>query len=139
MSSPTAVFLDANIYFTAFSFPEGVSSFIFSLARKNQLSISAIPLVLKEADCNLRHSPRARAAFHQFLREVKIQVRPDPETKAAEKYKDWLGPTDSYVWAGAAASEVLIFITLDRTNFADRRLLPREGAIQIKTPLEILS
>ena len=70
MIQPTQVFLDANIYFTAFAFEKGISSVIFSLARKGHIRISTIPLVLKEADRNLKQAgPEPRNAFHRFLPE----------------------------------------------------------------------
>ena len=139
MIQPTQVFLDANIYFAAFAFKAGLSSVIFSLARKGQILISTIPLVLKEADRNLKEAgPEPRNAFHRFLNEVKIQMLPDPPSKEVQKYREWLSPQDALVWAGVLSSKVFIFLTLDRKNFLDRNLLPGKESLQIKTPLQIL-
>ena len=114
------VFLDANVYFVGFSFPNGTSSVLFDLARQERIVIFATRSVLREADLNLRkHAPPpAHLKFQSFLKETKVNVLPgDPPLLEA-----------------ALQAKAACLFTLDRKRLLNEQVLPPGARLEILTP-----
>lgn len=137
------VFLDANVYFAGFLDPDGVSGRLFEMARAHEIQIHATKLVLKEADRNLRHlgdiQPRKR--FHHFLKETGVTVVPEPPRKLIDPCKkNGVEEKDTPVLAGAIASRVRVFFTLDKRHFPIEHIfIPNYHPVAVLTPVDLIS
>jgi len=136
----TRVFLDTNIYFAGFLSPDGGSSLILELAKKEKISIYASRLVLREAERNLRKktSPKTIQAFHRYLKQTAIHVVPPPNDKTLEHCEPHVHPKDVPVLAAAIESKVEFLITLDRRHFLNPQTLAHAGKIKIVPPGDFL-
>lgn len=136
----TRVFLDANIYFAGFLSPDGGSSLILELAKKEKISIYASRLVLREAERNLRKktNPKTVKSFHRYLKQTAIHVIPPPNDKILEQCEAYIHPKDVPVFAAAIEAKVEFFITLDRRHFLNPQTLAHAGKIKIMPPADFL-
>lgn len=136
----TRLFLDANVYFAGFFSPEGASSLILELARRKKLGLVATKLVLREADRNLRKKspPEKLKAFHRFLQETTIDIRPAPTEKSMAPYEPHIPPKDLPVLAAAAHSDADFLVTLDKKHFLAPQVLSKVKKPKIFTPADFI-
>lgn len=132
-----SVFLDSSVYYAGFHDQKGMSGLVFTLARKDNLVVYATRFVLLEADANLRYEASARAEFHQFLRQSKPKVIPEPPHSKIDPWRTQLGPRCARILASAIAARTFLFLTLDRKNFLDRKE-KLEAPLRILSPREVL-
>lgn len=115
----TRVFLDANVYFAGCASPTGASALILRLALQGRVEVTVSPLVLREAERNLRRKrpPNDLNAFHQFLKQATLRVIPAPPETAWRRYEGVIHPKDVPVLAAAVASQATYLVTLDQRHF----------------------
>jgi len=131
------LFLDANVIFTAAHNPDGRSSALFELARKEWCRLSTSPHAAGEAERNIRLKyPGAADRFDGLIQLVRI------EAEAGQADVSWaleqrLPLKDAPVLATAVACRADVLVTGDRTHVG-HLFGRRVRGVQVLTPADTL-
>jgi predicted nucleic acid-binding protein len=121
IDADTRVFFDASCLIAASGSPSGGSGFLLDLCRRGLLQGVVSPLVLIEAERNIRNklSPAALAAFQAYLSDPFLQLADIPPESGWESFETVVGQKDAHVLAAGLRGDAPFLLTLDQA-LADR-------------------
>ena len=117
------VFLDANIYFSAFRLKTGGSSAIIKLIKAKKLKCFATKTVLQEAEKNIRLKEPISVSidFYGIVTGFRINIVQIDNNKAEDRYLSIINKKVSYVLEGARKAKADYLITLDKKTLLQRK------------------
>jgi predicted nucleic acid-binding protein len=121
------VFLDATCWVAAAASPSGGSAEILRLAQAGSLRIITTPLVLAEAERNIRAKlpPEAMSRFLVDVLQTGIEVGSTPVQTDLDRWLHLVAEKDAHVLAGAYMTRADVLVTLDRRHILTSAV--REG------------
>lgn len=112
------VFLDATCWVAAAGSPSGGSAEILRLARSGSFRIATTPLILAEAERNIRAKlpPEAMSRFLTEILQTDIEVGQVPIQADLDRWKHLVAEKDTHVLAGSYLAGADVLVTLDRRH-----------------------
>ena len=93
--------------------------------------------VLDEAERNLRKKlPRALPTFAEILATVQIEIVPDPEPSAWQRWEGTIEAKDAPILEAAVVAEVDRLLTLNTRHFTPT--VAQESGLAIQTPAQFI-
>lgn len=134
----TAVFIDANIWFSAF-YHEGVCSELLRLLTQSTYAIIISEQVLEEIIRNIKKKiPDILALAIEYLKEIKPIVVKNPSESGIEQYRNLAEFKDLPILAAAIRYQCRYFITGNIKDFRTKQIKAKTG-LEIITPAHFLS
>jgi len=132
--------LDANIFFAAVYSPQGGSGRILELCKSGKVKPVAIPLVLLEADLNIRKKLSLDHLFlhYENISSIQIELVSVDREEAIRNYGKIISDKDVPILAGAIKCGAEVLISLDRHHFFTEKVKKANFNITIQTPGEFL-
>lgn len=134
----TKVFVDSNVWFSAF-YKKGVASDLIETLLQKDYEIVVSELVLEEIVRNIKNKvPLALSLVHQFFQEYSLTVVKDPRVDEIQKYVSLAQSKDLPILASALNYQCRFFITGNKKDFQINSI-KKQYHLSILTPREILS
>lgn len=112
------IFADASILIAGADSKTGASNAVIKLAEIGLCRLVVSHQVLEEAERNLRNKlPRALTNFEAQIRQLALEVVPDPSPQEAAKWEHIIEAKDAPILAAAVIAQVDCLITLNTKHF----------------------
>jgi len=138
--SKAKLFIDACVFIAASGSPQGGSSSVLELCKRDRFRAVCTRLVLLEAERNIHRKLGAEALlrFYQGLAELDptLEALPPPEELAA--CEAIVGEKDAHVLAAALKSGAAFLLTLDRRHFMTEKVRNAYLDLDVMTPGDFL-
>jgi len=131
------VFADANVLIAGAGSRSGASGAVLLLAEVGLFRLVVSRQVLDEAERNLRKKlPRALSTFAELLATVQIEIVPDPEPSAWQRWETLIEEKDAPILEAAVIADVDRLLTLNTRDFTPE--VAAESGLAIRTPAQFI-
>lgn len=130
------IFADANILIAGADSKTGASNAVIKLAEIGLCRLVVSHQVLEEAERNLRNKlPRALTNFEAQIRQLALEVVPDPSPQEAAKWEHIIEAKDAPILAAAVIAQVDPYYIKYEALYT---ICCRAEWVLIKTPSEFI-
>lgn len=131
------VFADANVLIAGAGSRSGASGAVLLLAEVGLFRLVVSRQVLDEAERNLRKKlPRALPTFAELLATVQIEIVPDPEPSAWQRWATLIEEKDAPILEAAVTADADRLLTLNTRDFTPEVAV--ESGLAIQTPAQFI-
>ncbi|MBN2169641.1 MAG: putative toxin-antitoxin system toxin component, PIN family [Actinobacteria bacterium] len=132
------VFLDTNVFFSAFHTPDSPPGSILRMVLERKIETVISKQVLEELIRTLKAKlPEALPSLRVFLLNSPLEITGDPAAGEARKWEQDLEAGDASILAASISAEIEFLVTGDRHFLQNRELLSNSG-ITIIAPAEFI-
>jgi predicted nucleic acid-binding protein len=131
------VFVDANVLIAGADSRSGASGAVLLLAEVGLFKLVVSRQVLDEAERNLRAKlPRALPTFAELLAVIQLEIVPDPEFSAWQRWQGLIEEKDAPILEAAVAAKVNRLLTLNTRDFTPE--VAAKSELHIQTPAQFI-
>lgn len=132
------IFADANVLIAGADSRSGASGAVLLLAEVGLFRLVVCRQVLDEAERNLRQKlPRALPVFAELLATLDLEILPDPEPAAWQRWEGIIEAKDAPILEAAVAAGVDRLLSLNTKDFTPE--VAQESRLLIQTPAEFVT
>ena len=132
------IFVDANVLIAGADSRSGASGAVLLLAEIGLFQLVVSRQILDESERNLRKKlPRALPVFAEVLATIKLEIVPDPELSAWQRWEEIIETKDAPILEAAVSTHVDRLLTLNTKDFTPE--VAKESGIIIQTPVQFIA
>ena len=132
------VFADANVLIAGAAARTGASGAVLLLAEVGLFRLVVSRQVLDEAERNLRKKlPQGLPVFAELLATVELEIVPDPEPSAWQRWQATIELKDAPILEAALSADVDRLLSLNTKDFTPA--VASESGLIIQTPAQFVT